>query len=90
MKKLIIFTCLFAALNATASTSPEVVKKVLKAFSETFMNATDFVWHEVRNFYEASFKQSECISRAIYDKEGKLSKNNPLLFTRKSSNKYFD
>jgi len=72
MKKLIIFTCLFAALNVTASTPPEVSEKVLKAFSETFMNATDIVWHEVRNFYEASFKQSEIISRAIYDKEGNL------------------
>ena len=72
MKKLIIFTCLFAALSATASNPPEVSEKVLKAFSETFMKATDVVWHEVRNFYEASFKQSEIISRAIYDKEGNL------------------
>ena len=72
MKKLIIFTCLFAALNVTASTPPEVSEKVLKAFSETFMNTTDIVWHEVRNFYEASFKQSEIISRAIYDAQGNL------------------
>ena len=72
MKKLIIFTCLFAALNVTASTPPDVSEKVLKAFSETFMKATDVVWHEVKNFYEASFKQSEIISRAIYDKEGNL------------------
>ena len=72
MKKLIIFTCLFATLSATASNPPEVSEKVLKAFSETFMKATDVVWHEVRNFYEASFKQSEIISRAIYDKDGNL------------------
>ena len=72
MKKLIIFTCLFAALSATASNPPEVSEKVLKAFSETFMKATDIVWHEVRNLYEASFKQSEIISRAIYDKNGNL------------------
>ena len=50
MKKLIIFTCLFAALSATASNPPEVSEKVLKAFSETFMKATDVVWHEVKNF----------------------------------------
>ena len=67
MKKLIILTCLFAALSATASNPPEVSEKVLKAFSETFMKATDIVWHEVQNYYEASFKQSEIISRAIYD-----------------------
>ena len=72
MKKLIIFTCLFAALSATASNPPEVSEKVLKAFNETFMKATDVVWHEVKNFYEASFKQSEIISRVIYDKEGNL------------------
>lgn len=72
MKKLIIFTCLFAALSATASNPPEVSEKVLKAFSETFMKATDIVWHEVRNLYEASFKQSEIISRAIFDKNGNL------------------
>ena len=72
MKKLIIFTCLFAALSATASNPPEVSEKVLKAFSDTFMKATDVVWHEMKNFYEASFKQSEVISRAIYDQEGNL------------------
>jgi hypothetical protein len=72
MKKLVIFTCLFAALSATASNPPEVNEKVLKAFSETFMKATDVVWHEVQNLYEASFKQSEVISRAIYDANGNL------------------
>jgi len=72
MKKLIIFTCLFAALSATASNPPEVSEKVLKAFSETFMKATEVVWHEVQNLYEASFKQSEVISRAIYDQDGNL------------------
>ena len=72
MKKLIIFTCLFATLSATASNPPEVSEKVLKAFSETFMKATDIVWHEVKNLYEASFKQSEIITRAIYDQDGNL------------------
>ena len=72
MKKLIIVTCLFAAFSAKASNPPEVTEKVLKAFNETFMKATDVVWHEVKNFYEASFKQSEIISRAIYDQDGNL------------------
>lgn len=63
---------MFAALSATASNPPEVNEKVLKAFGETFMKATDVVWHEVQNFYEASFKQSEVISRAIYDQDGNL------------------
>ena len=72
MKKLIILSCLFAALSTKAFSPPEVNEKVLKAFSETFMKATDVVWHEVKNFYEASFKQSEIISRVIYDQDGNL------------------
>ena len=74
MKKLIILTCLFATLSVAASTPPEVTEKVLKSFNETFMKATDVVWYETQNLYEASFKQSEIISRAIYDKEGNLLK----------------
>ena len=72
MKKLIILTCLFAALSAAASNPPEVSEKVLKAFNETFVKATNVVWHEMQDIYEASFKQSEIISRAIYDKDGNL------------------
>ncbi|HEU5167342.1 MAG TPA: hypothetical protein VFU29_17480 [Chitinophagaceae bacterium] len=72
MKKLIILTCLFATLSVAASSPPEVTEKVLKAFNEIFMNATDVVWHETQNYYEASFKQSEIISRAIYDADGNL------------------
>ena len=72
MKKLIILTCLFATLSVAASNPPEVTEKVLKAFNETFMKATDVVWHETQNYYEASFKQSEIISRAIYDADGNL------------------
>ena len=72
MKKLIILTCLFAALSAAASNPPEVSEKVLKAFNETFVKATDVVWHEMQNLYEARFKQSEVITRAIYDAEGNL------------------
>jgi len=72
MKKLIILTCLFATLSVAASNPPEVTEKVLKAFNGTFMKATDVVWHETQNYYEASFKQSEILSRAIYDTEGNL------------------
>ena len=72
MKKLIILTCLFASLSVAASNPPEVSEKVLNAFNKTFVKATDVVWHEVQNLYEASFKQSEIISRAIYDANGNL------------------
>ena len=72
MKKLIILTCLFATLSVAASNPPEVSEKVLKAFNQTFMKATDVVWHETQNLYEASFKQSEIISSAIYDAQGNV------------------
>jgi len=72
MKKLIICLCLFAAIGAVAAEPPEVNEKVLKAFKETFVKATDVVWHELQNSYEASFKQSEIVTRAIYDTEGNL------------------
>ena len=72
MKKLIILSCLFAALSASASNPPEVSEKVLKAFNETFIKATDVVWHEMQNLYEASFKQSAITTRAIYDTDGNL------------------
>jgi len=72
MKKIVIFLCLFAALGAVAANPPEVTEKVLKAFEETFSKATDVVWHEIGNSYEARFKQSEVIVRASYDKEGSL------------------
>src|SRR6185503_17077494 len=72
MKKLIICLCLFAAIGAVAAEPPEVNEKVLIAFKETFIKATDVVWHELQNSYEASFKQSEIVTRAIYDTEGNL------------------
>jgi hypothetical protein len=49
MKKLIILACLFATLSVAASNPPEVSEKVLKAFNQTFMKATDIVWHEAQN-----------------------------------------
>jgi hypothetical protein len=72
MKKLIVVLGLFVALGAAAANPPEVNEKVLKAFEETFVKATDVVWHETGNTYEARFKQSEVISRASYDKDGNL------------------
>ena len=72
MKKIIVFVCLFAALGTAASTPPEVNQKVLKAFEQTFAKAIDVVWYELADSYEASFKQSEMTTRAIYDKEGNL------------------
>ena len=72
MKKLIICLSLFAAIGAVAAEPPEVNEKVLKAFKETFVRATDVVWHETQNTYEAHFTQSQIVTRASYDAEGNL------------------
>ena len=72
MKKLIVFLSLLVALEAAATAPPEINEKVLKAFKETFAKATDVVWHEMKNSYLASFKQSEITTRATYDTEGNL------------------
>jgi hypothetical protein len=95
MKKLIICLCLVVAIGAMAAEPPEVNEKVLKAFNETFMKATDVVWHEMQNSYEARFKQSEIVTRAIYDTEGNLLRTtryyaveHPLLCRRAPSDTY--
>ena len=72
MKKIVFILTLFVALAATAATPPEVNEKVLKAFKETFIKATDVVWYEMESTYQASFKQSSIVSRASYDKDGNL------------------
>ena len=72
MKKLITLACILATLTVAAANPPEVSEKVLKAFEQTFVSATEVVWHERENTYEARFKQSEIVSRASYDKEGNL------------------
>lgn len=72
MKKIVVFVALFAALGAAATTPPEVNEKVLRAFKETFIKATDVVWHEMDNSYQASFIQSSITTRATYDTEGNL------------------
>ena len=72
MKKLITLACIFATLTVAAANPPEVNEKVLKAFEQSFVSATEVVLHEIENTYEARFKQSEIVSRASYDKEGNL------------------
>ena len=96
MKKIIVCLAIFAALGAAATTPPEVNEKVLRAFKETFIKATDVVWHEMQNSYQASFKQSEITTRAFYDTEGNLLRTTryyaeehlPVHILSKLKNKY--
>ena len=52
VKKLITLACIFATLTVAAANPPEVTEKVLKAFEQTFVSATEVVWHERENTYE--------------------------------------
>ena len=98
MKKIVVCLALFAALGAAATTPPEVNEKVLKAFNETFTKATDVVWHEMQNTYQASFNQSEIATRAFYDTDGNLlrttryysEENLPIHVRAKLKKKYSD
>lgn len=98
MKKIVVCLVLFAALGAAATSPPEVNEKVLKAFKETFAKATDVVWHEMQNSYQASFKQSSITTRATYDTEGNLlrttryysEENLPIHVLAKVKKKYSD
>jgi len=72
MKKFIYLAVWLTGLSAAAATPPEVSEKVLKAFKETFANASNVVWTEADNNYKATFLQSEIRVRAIYDNEGNL------------------
>ena len=73
MKKLILSIAVMISLSALAAVRPsEVSEKVLKAFSETFTKATDVVWHEYDNYFQANFSQDDIQIRAQYDEEGGL------------------
>lgn len=75
MKQLFLLAVLLTGLAANAATSPtEISEKIKKAFSETFTNAQDVVWHEYESYAQANFRQDEMQVRAQYDADGKLIK----------------
>lgn len=75
MKKMILSVAILVSIVAAASVSPsEVNEKVLKAFTETFGQVKDVVWHEYDNYYQANFRQDEIQVRAQYDESGTLIK----------------
>ncbi len=63
---------MLTGLSAAAATPPEVSEKVLKAFKETFADASNVVWTEADNNYKATFLQSEIRAMAIYNNDGNL------------------
>lgn len=63
---------LLTGLSAAAAPPPDVTEKVLKAFSETFTDASNVVWSEQEKNFKATFLLSEIRVRAVYDREGNL------------------
>lgn len=75
MKKLILSVSLLVSIAALAANPPfDINEKIKKAFNETFEKATDVVWHEYENYYQANFKIDEIQVRAQYDQDGSLLK----------------
>jgi hypothetical protein len=47
-------------------------EKVLKAFKETFRNATEVQWHEYETSYQVNFRHNDIATSVVYDKEGNI------------------
>ena len=71
---------------------------MLSAFNKTFSDATEVVWTESSNSFEASFKQRQIQTRVYYDLEGNIIKtlryygeeNLPLIVLSKIKTRYAD
>jgi hypothetical protein len=75
MKKLLFVAALLTGFAAMATPSPaEINEKVLKAFSETFADATDVTWHEYEKYAQANFKQDDVQVKAQFSDDGTLIK----------------
>lgn len=72
MKKLIYLAAMLIGLSAYAAPDPDVNEKVLKAFRETFIGASNVVWTSMDESYKANFEMSQIQVRAIYDTDGNL------------------
>jgi hypothetical protein len=75
MKKLLFVAALLTGFTAIATPLPtEISEKVLKAFQETFANATDVTWHEYEKYAQANFKQDDVQIKAQFSEDGTLIK----------------
>lgn len=72
MKKVMYLALLLTGLATRAATPPDVTEQVLKAFKETFTDASNVIWTEEDKNFKATFVVSEIRVRAIYDKNGNL------------------
>jgi hypothetical protein len=75
MKKLLFVAALLTGFASIATPLPtDVNEKILKAFKETFTNATDVTWHEYEKYTQANFKQDDVQVKAQYNDDGVLIK----------------
>jgi len=52
-----------------------VNEKVMQAFTQSFKNVQDVVWHEYATYYEVNFKQKDISARISYDADGNIVKS---------------
>lgn len=99
MKKIFLTAFVVAfALLSFAATPSEVNEKVLAAFSKTFKDANNVVWHEFADYYEVRFVQNAIDTRVRYDLKGNIlesvryyhEESLPLFIKSKLHTKYPD
>ena len=74
MKKILMFSAfVLAAAGAFANDPSEVSEKVLKAFRETFTEASQVSWQESNDNYAVRFMQKEVRYIEYYSKEGVIT-----------------
>ena len=73
MKRLFIALAIAAASSfSAASAKPHVTPSVLEAFRNTYLNAKDVHWTEMRNTYKVSFLLDGQFVSAYYRADGQL------------------
>lgn len=72
MKKILLITLVLTGVTAFAANTPDINEKVLKSFKETFLNATNVVWYEEGDEFQANFLQASIIVKANFDVDGNL------------------
>jgi hypothetical protein len=98
MKKILVAAVALAFTLSSFAKDPGINEKVLEAFNKTFSDATEVVWTEANNSYEANFKQHQVQTRVYYDREGNIirtlryygEEHLPLMVLSKLKTKYAD
>jgi hypothetical protein len=70
--KLLFLLLTAVLLSSTGMAGLPINEKVLKAFNETFRDATQVTWHEAKDLYIVHFVKDAIRYNVTYDRDGKL------------------